>query len=74
MNTLKHHNNIANGFNRINSAMTGLQYEFEQVAPITDLDKGQIDVFIAAAQQMIAAAQALKQVAYDPTPSEDPLA
>ena len=68
MNTIKHFNNIANGFDRIASAMNGLESEFKEVAPITDLDKAQIDVMIASAQNMIAAAEALKSVAYNPTP------
>ena len=68
MNTIKHFHNIANGFNRIASAMSGLESEFTNVAPITDLDKAQIDVMIASAQNMIVAAEALKSVAYNPTP------
>ena len=68
MNTIPHFNNIANGFNRIASAMSGLESEFKEVAPITVLDKAQIDVMIASAQNMIAAAEALKTVQYNPTP------
>lgn len=68
MNTIKHFHNIANGFDRIASAMSGLESEFQQVAPITDLDKAQIDVMIASAQNMITAAEALKTVTYNPTP------
>ena len=68
MNTIKHFHSIANGFDRIASAMSGLESEFKEVAPITDLDKAQIDVMIASAQNMIAAAEALKTVQYNPTP------
>jgi len=70
MNTIKHFHNIANGFDRITSGMSGLEAEFKYVAPVTDLDKAQIDVMIASAQQMIVAAGALKTVEYDPTPEE----
>ena len=68
MNTIKHFSNIAHGFNQISSSMSGLESEFKEVAPITDLDKAQIDVMIASAQNMIAAAEALKSVQYNPTP------
>ena len=68
MNTIPHFNNIANGFNRIASSINGLESEFSSVAPITDLDKAQIDVMVASAQQMIAAAEALKTVQFVPTP------
>ena len=71
MNTIKHFHGVANGFDRIASSMAGLESEFKEVAPITDLDKAQIDVMIASAQNMITAAEALKSVAYNPTP--DPL-
>ena len=71
MNTIKHFHNIANGFDRISSGMSGLEAEFKYVAPVTDLDKAQIDVMIASAHNMIAAAEALKTVEYDPTPEED---
>ena len=68
MNTIAHFYNAARGFNLISSTVTALAAEFEQVAPITDLDKAQIDVMIASAQNMIVAAEALKSVAYNPTP------
>ena len=70
MNTITHFYNAARGFNLINNTITALAAEFEQVAPITDLDKAQIDVMVASAQQLIAAAEGLKTVAYDPTPEE----
>lgn len=70
MNTIAHFYNAARGFNLINNTVTALAAEFEQVAPITDLDKAQIDVMVASAQQLIAAAEALKTVAYNPTPEE----
>ena len=70
MNTIAHFYNAARGFNLINNTITALQAEFEQVAPVTDLDKAQIDVMVASAQQLIAAAEALKTVVY--TPPVDP--
>jgi len=68
MNTITHFYNAARGFNLINAAVSGLHAEFTSVAPITDLDKAQIDVMVASAQQLIAAAEALKTVQYNPTP------
>ena len=70
MNTIAHFYNAARGFNLINNTIAALQAEFEQVAPVTDLDKAQIDVMVASAQQLIAAAEALKDVVY--TPPLDP--
>ena len=71
MNTLPHFTNIANGFNRIASSMLGLESEFTNVAPITDLDKAQIDVMIGNAQAMIATAEALKLTEYNPIPPQE---
>ena len=68
MNTIKHFHGVANGFDRIASSMAGLESEFTNIAPITDLDKAQIDVMIASAQNMIAAAEALKTVVFQLTP------
>ena len=68
MNTIKHFHGVANGFDRIASSMAGLEAEFKEVAPITDLDKAQIDVMIGSANNMIAAAEALKLVQFQPTP------
>jgi len=68
MNTIKHFHNIANGFDRITSGMTGLEAEFKYVAPVTDLDKAQIDIMVASAQQLIAAAEALKSVVFEGQP------
>ena len=66
MNTIAHFYNAARGFNLINNTIAGLNAEFSSVAPITDLDKAQIDVMVASAQQLIAAAEALKSVVYVP--------
>jgi len=68
MNTIAHFYNAARGFNLINAAISGLEAEFTNVAPITDLDKAQIDVMVASAQQMIAAAEALKSVVFEGQP------
>jgi len=68
MNTIKHFHNIAGGFDRITGGMSGLGAEFKYVAPVTDLDKAQIDVMIASAQNLIAAAEALKSVVFEGQP------
>jgi len=68
MNTIKHFHNIAGGFDRITGGMSGLGAEFKYVAPVTDLDKAQIDVMIASAQQLIVAAEALKSVVFEGQP------
>ena len=68
MNTIKHFHNIAGGFDRITGGMSGLEAEFKYVAPVTDLDKAQIDVMIGSAQQLIVAAEALKSVVFEGQP------
>ena len=68
MNTIKHFHNIANGFDRIASGMSGLESEFKFIAPISDLDKQQIDLLVASAQSLITAAVALKDVAFEGLP------
>ena len=73
MNTIKHFHNIAGGFDRITGGMSGLESEFKYVAPVTDLDKAQIDVMIASAQQLIAAAALLKDVVFEGPPAVDPI-
>ncbi len=66
LNTITHYNGMASGFDRIASSMNGLESEFRQVAPSTDLDKAQLDVMIASAQNMIDGLEALKLVPYEP--------
>ena len=72
MNTIKHFNNIANGFDRITGGMSGLEAEFKYVAPVTDLDKAQIDVMIASAHQLIVAPEALTAVVSEGPPDPHP--
>ena len=63
MNTLPDFANAVRNLSALTSVLNGLAYKFKEDAPRTALD-----------EQLIVAAGALKQVAYDPTPSEDPQA
>tara|TARA_R100000951_G_scaffold101550_1_gene93180 strand:- start:430 stop:660 length:231 start_codon:yes stop_codon:yes gene_type:complete len=48
-----------------------LAYNYKEDAPRTTLDEAHIDLLVASANEMIAAATALKSIAYDPTPEEE---
>ena len=45
-----------------------LGYAYKETAPRTELDEAHLHLLIASANEMIAAATALKSVEYDPTP------
>ncbi len=51
----------------ITSGLADLAYQYKENAPRTELDEAHIDILVAQAQQLIAAAEALKSVEYDPT-------
>jgi len=70
MNTLPHYASLLASINQMKSRLAGLQHDFKETAPITDLDKQLIDALVATATAMVADATALKSVAYDPTDSE----
>jgi len=71
MNTLPDFANAVKNLSALTSVLNGLAYKFKEDAPRTALDEQLIDGLVASAQQLIASAQALKTVAYDPTPEED---
>ena len=72
MNTIQHYAALISNVNSMQSRLNALGYEFKEIAPITPLDEQMIDALVATATQMLTDAAALKLVAYDPTPPEEP--
>ena len=70
MNTLPDFANAVKNLSALTSVLAGLGYKFKEAAPRTALDEQLIDGLVASAQELIAAANALKAIAYDPTPSD----
>jgi hypothetical protein len=70
MNTLPDFANAVKNLSALTSVLAGLSYKFKEAAPRTALDEQLIDGLVASAQELIAAANALKAIAYDPTPEE----
>jgi len=56
----------------VQTGLGTLGYAYKETAPRTALDEAHIDLLVASANEMIAAANALKSIAYDPTPFDDP--
>jgi len=70
MNTLPDFANAVKNLSALTSVLAGLGYKFKEAAPRTALDEQLIDGLVASAQELIAAANALKTITYDPTPEE----
>jgi hypothetical protein len=70
MNTLPDFANAVKNLSALTSVLAGLGYKFKEAAPRTALDEQLIDGLVASAQELIAAANDLKTIAYDPTPEE----
>ena len=68
MNTINYYARLTDALSVMNLNLESLSYQFSQEAPRTQLDEDLIDALLVAADQMRAAAEALKAVAYDPTP------
>jgi Holliday junction resolvasome RuvABC endonuclease subunit len=63
---LSHFSAISNVMTSVTSRMAALEQQFAAVAPITEMDEQSIDLLIANATAIIAAAEALKEVEYAP--------
>ena len=72
MNTINQFASITNNMAQISGSIGDLAYQYKEVAPRTALDDANIDVLVTTANQLIAAAQALEEIPYDPTPPEEP--
>ena len=68
MSTINQFASITNSMARISGSIGDLAYQFKERAPRTALDDANIDVLVITANQLIAAAEALKTIPYDPTP------
>ena len=71
MNTIHHYSALLNSVNSMQSRLAALAYDFKETAERNDLDVQLIDALIATANQMLVEAEALKSVAYDPTPEPE---
>lgn len=70
MNTIHHYSALLNSVNSMQSRLAAIAYDFKETAPRNDLDVQLIDALIATANSMLVEAEALKSIAYDPTPEE----
>ena len=68
MNTIHHYSACLNSLNQMTATINAIAYDFKETAPRTELDLELINGLLAAAAGMTQAAEALKTVAYDPTP------
>jgi hypothetical protein len=69
MNTINQFASITNNMAQISGSIGDLAYQFKEVAPMTALDDANIDVLVITANQLIAAAEELKTIPYEPTPT-----
>ena len=73
MSTINQFASITNNMAQISGSINDLAYQFKEIAPRTALDDANIDVLVITANQLIAAAEALKTIPYDPTPPVPPV-
>ena len=67
MNTINYYARLTDALSVMNLNIESLAYQFAEEAPRTQLDEDLIDALLVAADQMRAAAEALKTVAFFPT-------
>tara|TARA_R100000654_G_scaffold67000_1_gene95428 strand:- start:1024 stop:1245 length:222 start_codon:yes stop_codon:yes gene_type:complete len=70
MNTIYQFASITKAMAATNASLNDLAHNYKENAPRTSLDEDHIDLLVAQANEMITAANALKSIAYDPTPEE----
>ncbi len=68
MNTIHQFASITKNLSGTSASLNDLAFNYKEIAPRTDLDVAHIDLLVAQANQMILAAEALKLVAYSPSP------
>ena len=71
MNTIHHYAALLANVNAMKSRLAALGYDFKETAPRTELDIQLIDALVATASAMLAEAETLKAIEFDPTPVED---
>ena len=68
LDTIPHYAAILQHANAMKSRLAALAYDFKETAARSDLDVQLIDALVATANSLIA--EALKSIAYDPTPED----
>lgn len=71
MNTIFTFASLTQALATVQSGLGTLGYTYKEESPRTPLDEAHIDLLIASATEMITAANALKSISYDPTPSDE---
>jgi len=70
MQSIHHFSRTLTNLNNINGELQSLAYLFKEIEESTETDASFIDSFVAAANDMISQAEALKTVVFDPSPEE----
>lgn len=68
---IQHYAALIADVNKMQSRLEAISYNFKEVTPKTDLDTQLIDALIATATGLLANAETIKDIAYDPTPEEE---
>ena len=69
---IQHYAALIADVNKMQSRLEAIAYNFKEEAPKTDLDTQLIDALVATATGLLANAETIKGITYDPTPpSED---
>tara|TARA_Y100000361_G_scaffold27842_1_gene22848 strand:- start:300 stop:527 length:228 start_codon:yes stop_codon:yes gene_type:complete len=71
MNTIHQFAAITKNMSGVSSSLGDLAFNYKEIAPRTDLDVAHIDLLVAQANEMIAVAESLKSVEYDPSDSPE---
>lgn len=71
LNTIHHYSSALKQISSLTSVIAALAYEFKEIGPRTELDETHIDLLVSSAEELIAAAEALKTVEYEPTPDPE---
>ena len=71
---IQHYAALIADVNKMQSRLEAISYNFKEIAPKTDLDTQLIDALIATATGLLANAETIKTIVYDPTSEDDGLA
>ena len=65
---IQHYAALIADVNKMQSRLEAIAYNFKEEAPKTDLDTQLIDALVATANTLLASAEAIKSIEYEPTP------
>ena len=68
---IQHYAALIADVNKMQSRLEAISYNFKEVEAKTDLDTQLIDALIATATGLLANAETIKDIEYDPTPEDD---